>query len=118
MRETHIAVMREVVQIRAGQLRSEGVGYLKALTQIPDELYAQLEEGKDTPIGHIQPQGSGFTASGIQWDKIPWKDLIKPLNEILQAILKGRTQKKAKLEAIREQVTPWIAEVYQAQTSS
>ncbi len=118
MTETHIAVMKKVVQIRAGQLRSEGVGYLKALTQIPNEMYAQLEEGKDTPIGHIQPLVTGAAANGIPWDKIPWKDLMKALNEILQVILKGRTQKKAKLEAIREQVTPWIAEVYQAQKSS
>jgi hypothetical protein len=110
--------MKEVVQIRAGQLRSEGVGYLRALTQIPDEMYAQLEEHKDTPIGGIQPQSVGIAASGVSWSKVPWKDLVKVLNEALQVILKGRTEKKAKLEAIREQVAPWIAEVYRGQKSS
>jgi hypothetical protein len=114
---THIAVMKEVVQIRAGQLRGEGVGYLKALTQIPNEMYAQLEEGKDTPIGHIQPHGAGIAASGVLLSRVPWKDVVKVLSEALQAILKGRTEKKAKLEAIREQVAPWIAEVYQGQIS-
>lgn len=117
MTETHIAVMKQVVQIRAEQLRSDGVGYLKALTQIPDEMYGQLEEGKDTPIGHIQLHGAGFTASGISWSKVPWKDLIEVLNEALRAILKSRIQKKAELEAIRKQVTPWIAEVYHSQKS-
>lgn len=116
MTETHMDVLKEVVQIRAEQLRSEGVGYLKALTEIPNEMYAQLEEGKDTPIGNIQPQGSGFLASGTLLSKLPWKDLAKMLHEALQAIFKGRAEKKAKLEAIREQVAPWIAEVYQGQT--
>jgi hypothetical protein len=112
-----MTVMKEVVQIRAEQLRSDGVGYLKALTQIPNELYAQLEEGKDTPIGDIQPQGVGITASGMLLSKVPWKDLIKVLNEALQAIVRGRTQKKARLEAIREEVAPWVAEVYKGRES-
>lgn len=34
----HLAVLEQVVKIRAAQLKTEGTGYLKAITKIADEL--------------------------------------------------------------------------------
>lgn len=88
------------------------------------------KKGKDTRIGDILPPSagneanagfaatSGTSAGSIPWDKVPWKDLARALDEAVKSVLKRRTQNKAKVEAIRDQVTPWIAEVYQGQKSS
>ncbi len=124
MEDNHIAVLQQIVQIRAEQLKGEGVGYLKAINQISKELYVQLEKGKDTPIGDIQPESAGFAgnagiaagsgtiAGSIPWDKVPWKDLTKAFDKAVQSVLKRKTQNRARFEEIRQQVTPWVAEIY------
>lgn len=129
MEDNHIAVLQQIVQIRAEQLKGEGVGYLKAIRQISRELYVQ-EKGKDMPTGDIQPESAGFAgnagiaagsgtiAGSIPWDKVPWKDLTKALDKAVQSVLKRKTQNRASFEEIRQQVTPWIAEVYRNQKSS
>ena len=126
--DNHIAVLQQIVQIRAEQLKGEGVGYLKAISQISKELYVQ-EKGKDTPLGDIQPgsasfagnagiaAGSGTIAGSIPWDKVPWKDLTKVFDKAVQSVLKRRTQNRARFEEIRQQVTPWVAKIYLNQHS-
>ncbi len=81
MEDNHISVLQQIVQIRAEQLKDEGVGYLKAITQISKELYVQLEKGRDTPIGNIQPGSGGLRGT----------QALRLVPVLSQAAYRGRT---------------------------
>lgn len=113
MSSPEIAVMQRIVQLRAEQLQKEGTGYLKAVSQIANELYDTIIEDKDTPISNIQAHGVGEVIGKIPWAKIPWGSLVELVGDALGKFFKGKKAKQEKLEAIRKQITPWVAEAYQ-----
>lgn len=102
-------VLERIVKEYARQLKGRGLGYLEAIDQIADELY-DVSKGKRPPISKVQ----NVEAAGFDPSKIPLKEVLGIVDKLLDALLSHWREKREQVKNLRDQVTPWVGEVYMA----